>query len=103
MGIFLNSKNLIWKQVGKTNVCFVIISILDGFVNIANDIRNGNYDCYGKYYDIKIALEDFKDRYRKKVMASYNIMLEDWFLILELFFLKNNIKIKRLLFKDLKD
>lgn len=66
-----------------------IIGVLDGFVGIANDIRDGAYDCYGENYDIKTALDDFKDRYPKTVTTSNNIMLEDWFLLLEMFFMKN--------------
>ncbi|MBR6622887.1 MAG: hypothetical protein IKK91_03165 [Ruminococcus sp.] len=68
-----------------------IVSILDGFVNIANDLRNGAYD---QYMDgdkgIEEAIKDFKCRYNANINASYEIMLEDWFLLVQVFFLKNN-------------
>ena len=67
-----------------------IINILDGFVNIANDIRNGEYDKFLNNKDTEDALNDFKNRYTKKVTASYEIMLEDWFFLIHMFFLKNN-------------
>ena len=56
-----------------------IISIFDGFVNIANDIRDGKYDELTKDKDDTEALIDFKNRYTKKITKSYEIMLEDWF------------------------
>lgn len=68
-----------------------IIGILDGFVDIANELRNGGYDQYmNGNTDIEEAILDFKRRYTTKVKASYEIMLEDWFLLLQMFFLKNN-------------
>lgn len=68
-----------------------IVNILDGFVNIANGIRNGEYDQFADDdSNISDALNDFKRRYTSKVDASYGIMLEDWFLLIQMFFLKNN-------------
>ncbi len=67
-----------------------IVRILDSFVDIANDIRNGGYDEYTVDDDTSLALNDFKQRYTSKLTASHEIMLEDWFFILHMFFLKNN-------------
>lgn len=66
-----------------------IISIFDGFVNIANAIRDGKYDELTKDKDDTEALIDFKNRYTKRITKSYEIMLEDWFLLIHMFFLKN--------------
>lgn len=65
-----------------------IIGILNGFVNISNDIIDNKYDKYIKNNDEKEALLDYKKRYYK-IKASHEIMLEDWFFILHIFFLKN--------------
>lgn len=67
-----------------------IIAILDGFVEVANDIRKGNYDQYvDDDENMKEAIANFKHRYNTHVCASYEIMLEDWFLLIQMFFLKN--------------
>ena len=66
-----------------------IVAILDEFPLIANDIRNGEYDKYVIEEDTKEALEGFKQRYPENIKASYEIMLEDWFFLLHMFFLKN--------------
>lgn len=66
-----------------------IVGILDGFIDIANDIRNGKYDQFAGDDNIKAALIEFKERYTVEVRASYNIMLEDWFFLIQMFFLKN--------------
>lgn len=72
-----------------------IIGILDNFVDIANDIRNGKYDAFVDNKDdkddkdIKDALIDFQSRYKFEIEKSYQIMLEDWFFILQMFFLKH--------------
>jgi len=67
-----------------------IVDILNNFVTIANEIRNNDYDKYVMDEDTAFALCDFKRRYYKEVHASYEIMLEDWFFILHMFFLKND-------------
>ena len=69
-----------------------IINILDNFVDIANDIRDGKYDAYAKNSDNDTlsALIDFQKRYSKKIQESYEIMLEDWFFLIHIFFIKNN-------------
>ena len=67
-----------------------IISIFNGFVNIANGIRTGKYDKLTDDTELKDAFNDFKKRYKNKIKYSYNIMLEDWFLLVEAFFLEND-------------
>ncbi len=66
-----------------------IYKILNAFVDITNDTLDGKYDNYIKNEETKIAVNDFKNRY-KKVSEPHEIMVEDWFLILHLFFLKNS-------------
>ena len=66
-----------------------IIAILDGFVDIGNEIRNGDYDQFVDSEDLSWALEDFKNRYGTELCLSHEIMLEDWFFIIHMFFLKN--------------
>jgi hypothetical protein len=65
-----------------------IIGIINGFVSISNDIIDNKYDDYIKNEDEREALLDYKSRY-DKIQASHEIMLEDWFFILHMFFLKN--------------
>lgn len=66
-----------------------IVCILDGFVEEANAIRKGDYDSYITDEEMKLAVEDFKDRYDWEIENSYDIMMEDWFLIVHMFFQKN--------------
>jgi len=65
-----------------------IESIFRAFVDIANKARNGDYDRIGNSDDRK-AIADFKDRYTVPVTKYYEIMLEDWFLLIRLFFIAN--------------
>ncbi|SMB88748.1 hypothetical protein SAMN00017405_0520 [Desulfonispora thiosulfatigenes DSM 11270] len=65
-----------------------IMGILNGFVSISNDIVDNNYDDYVKNADERDALIDYKRRYGK-IQSSHEIMLEDWFFIFHMFFLKN--------------
>lgn len=67
-----------------------IINIFNGFVNIANGIKTGKYDKLTDDIELKDAFNDFKKRYKNKIKYSYNIMLEDWFLLVEAFFLEND-------------
>ena len=64
-----------------------IINIFNGFVNIANGIKTGKYDKLTDDIELKDAFNDFKKRYKNKIKYSYNIMSEDWFLLVEAFFL----------------
>lgn len=66
-----------------------ILRILNGFVTITNDILDNKYDDCVNDEDLLSALSDFKSRY-KKINASHELMLEDWFFVLHMFFLKNN-------------
>lgn len=67
-----------------------IINIFNGFVNIANGIKTGKYDKLTDDIELKDAFNDFKKRYKNKIKYSYNIMSEDWFLLVEAFFLEND-------------
>lgn len=67
-----------------------IVGMLEGFVKEANAIREGNYDLYVTDAETKAAVEDFKKRYDWVIENSYDIMMEDWFLIVHVFFLKNS-------------
>lgn len=64
-----------------------IINILDGFVLLTNDILDNKYDSYVPQKDFA-ALNDFKNRY-KKINKPHELMLEDWFFVLHMFFLIN--------------
>lgn len=66
-----------------------ILGILNGFVNISNEIIDDEYDKYINDVDTQDALIDFKRRYTK-ISTPYDIMLEDWFFLLHMFFLKNS-------------
>ncbi|MHB1652323.1 MAG: hypothetical protein ACYCVD_07575 [Desulfitobacteriaceae bacterium] len=65
-----------------------IEGIFRAFVEIANKALNGDYDGTGDSDD-REAIEDFKNRYTAPVMKYYEIMLEDWFLMIRLFFITN--------------
>lgn len=67
-----------------------IVGMLDGFVEQANAIREGAYDTYISDGETKDAVDDFKNRYDWVIENSYDIMMEDWFLIVHMFFLKNS-------------
>ena len=67
-----------------------IVDLLNGFVDICNDILKGQYDDLIEKTDDLVALQDFKKRYEKwTVTESKDIMLEDWFFLIHMFFLKN--------------
>ncbi len=62
--------------------------IFRAFIDIANKARNGYYDGIGNSDDQE-AIEDFKNRYTAPITKYYEIMLEDWFLLIRLFFIAN--------------
>lgn len=67
-----------------------IEKMLNDFVPLANDIRLKKYDEYaGNEKELKEALEDFQHRYNYEIRAAHEIMLEDWFLLVHMFFQKN--------------
>lgn len=63
--------------------------IFRAFVDIANKILNGDYDGIGNVDDQE-AIKDFKNRYIAPILKYYEIMLEDWFLLIRLFFITNS-------------
>ncbi|UWG97451.1 hypothetical protein LPY66_01020 [Dehalobacter sp. DCM] len=65
-----------------------IEGIFRAFIDIANKARNGDYDGTG-ISDDREAIEDFKNRYTAPITKYYDIMLEDWFLLIRLFFITN--------------
>lgn len=67
-----------------------IVSLFNGLVNIANDIRDGNYDSYAQSAndnDLDEALLDFKNRYTHTIATTEEIGMEDWILIIQLYLL----------------
>lgn len=66
-----------------------IEKMLNSFVTIANDIIAKKYDNITEDLDIIDAIKDFQSRYTKKINLAHEIMLEDWFLVVHLFFLEN--------------
>lgn len=66
-----------------------IASIFLGLADLANEIVSGKYDSVVSDTEQDI-LEDFKNRYSKKVEHYYDVGLEDWLFILHAFFLKND-------------
>ncbi len=66
-----------------------IVIILENFVEEANKIREDEYDSFAIDNDTLDALNDFKGRYDATIENAYDIMLEDWFFIVHMFFLKN--------------
>mgnify|MGYP000961820249 CR=1 FL=1 len=66
-----------------------IENIFRVFVETANKALNGDYDGAGDSDD-REAIEDFKNRYTAPVMKYYEIMLEDWFLMIRLYFITHD-------------
>lgn len=66
-----------------------IINLLENFIGEANQIRDGYYDSFVTDEDTSEALNDFKARYETVIKNTYDIMLEDWFFVVHMFFLKN--------------
>lgn len=66
-----------------------IESIFRAFIDIANKALNGDYDGTGDSDD-QVAITDFKDRYKAPITKYYEIMLEDWFFLIRLFFITNS-------------
>lgn len=65
-----------------------IEDIFRSFIDIANKALNGDYDGTGDSDDQE-AIADFKNRYTAPIKKYYEIMLEDWFLLIRLFFITN--------------
>ena len=69
-----------------------IVNVFEGFVDVSNDIIEGEYDSLIDNDDELEALSDYKTRYGAPypaVCEPHEIMLEDWFFLIHLFFLKN--------------
>lgn len=66
-----------------------IVNLLENFVEEANNIREGVYDDLATDSDTLDALKDFKYRYNTTIKNSHDIMLEDLFFVVHMFFLKN--------------
>lgn len=66
-----------------------IENVFKGFVDIANAIIENKYECLTDDQDILDAIMDFKNRYPAKVTQPHEIMLEDWLLLVNVFFLVN--------------
>jgi hypothetical protein len=66
-----------------------IENIFRAFIDIANKALNGDYNGTGNSDD-QVAITDFKDRYKAPITKYYEIMLEDWFLLIRLFFITNS-------------
>ena len=66
-----------------------IENVFKGFVDIANAIIENKYECLTDDQDILDAIMDFKNRYPAKVTQPHEIMLEDWLLLVKVFFLVN--------------
>lgn len=60
-----------------------------GFVDIANALIEDKYKGLTDDQDTVDAIKDFQDRYRDKVEQPHEIMLEDWLLLVKVFFLIN--------------
>lgn len=66
-----------------------ILLLLNAFVGIANSLRIGEFDQFCQDTDTKEAVEDFKKRYKNEIKKPHEIMLEDWLLLVHVFYLKH--------------
>lgn len=67
----------------------IIPSILEGFTDTAKNMIHGKYDDIVVDEEEIYALNDFKDRYKNGIEYFHDIMLEDWFLVILMFFCDN--------------
>lgn len=65
-------------------------SIFKEFVNVANGIIEKRYNFITGDQDTIEAIDDFQKRYTQKVLLPHEIMLEDWLLLIHVFFLLND-------------
>lgn len=71
-----------------------LVGIIDELPVIANDVKDGKYDDVvgmlkkEEQEAMKEDLYAFKNQYPEKVKEAYDVMAKDWFLLLRLFFLK---------------
>lgn len=77
------------KLFGNEMTSKEIVTLLNDFVGEAKLIISGDYDAYINDENSKDAMEDFKVRYNHGIEKPHDIMLEDWFFVVHMFFLKN--------------
>ena len=59
-------------------------------MDIANGIIEKHYENITEDQDTIEAIKDFQDRYTEKVKLPHEVMLEDWLLLVRIFFLANS-------------
>lgn len=85
------------SRLGKYDVLFggkikgkEIEDVFKGLVDIANGIIEKQYENITEDQDTIEAIKDFQDRYTEKVKLPHEVMLEDWLLLVRIFFLANS-------------
>lgn len=71
-----------------------IESVFKGFVGIANGIIEKRYKNITDDLDTIEAIKDFQDRYIERINLPHEVMLEDWLLLVRVFFLTNSDLVK---------
>lgn len=66
-----------------------IVKAFSALVEYANKICFGEFDYISDDNDLKNAIDDFKCRYNYELQKPNEIGLEDWFLLIKLFFVDN--------------
>lgn len=66
-----------------------IESVFKEFVDVANGIIEKRYENITGDVDTIEAIKDFQDRYTEKINLPHEVMLEDWLLLVRVFFLTN--------------
>lgn len=66
-----------------------IESVFEGFVGIANGIIENEYKNITDDLYTNEAIKDFQNRYIKRINLPHEVMLEDWMLLVRVFFLIN--------------
>lgn len=64
-----------------------VAEIFKNFISIANKILDGDFDTV-KEDSLLFAIKDFQKRYPKPFRQYHEIMLEDWFLLVRIFFIE---------------
>ena len=84
---------------GKSITREELESFFQAFKEEGNALLHGEYDRYVNDPEVVEAIEEFKKRYKRDFNQPHEIMLEDWFLLFQVFYMKH----KDLLEKSKKD
>lgn len=74
---------------GKSITREELESFFQAFKEEGNALLHGEYDRYVNDPEVVEAIEEFKKRYKRDFNQPHEIMLEDWFLLFQVFYMKH--------------